>query len=64
MAVNKILVKESAYKVQPVGVRGRTIAISPMTQAQVGDEYYEYYYPATGIIELIPKEMHDAKAKD
>ncbi len=64
MATNKILVKKSAYKVQPTGVRGRSISISPITQAEIGDEYYQFVYPGTGIIELIPKELHDAKNKD
>jgi len=64
MASNKILVKKSAYKIQPSGVRGLSISISTFTGLEAGAEYYEYYYPTTGIIELIPKELHDAKAKD
>ena len=64
MATTKILVKKSAYKIQPSGKRGISISISTFTGLEAGAEYYQYYYPNTGIIELIPKELHDAKNKD
>lgn len=64
MATNKILVKKSAYKIQPSGARGLSISISTFTGLHPGAEFYEYYDLRTGIIELIPKELHDAKDKN